>query len=55
MAERSRGTVLTIFAILFGPLALSNFSKPFLHGGQWASPCAQVRSRLRCRRGVDVM
>ena len=33
MAERSRGTVLTIFAILFGLLALSNFSKPFLHGG----------------------
>jgi hypothetical protein len=33
MAERSRGTVLTIFAILFGLLALSNFSKPFIHGG----------------------
>jgi len=33
MAERSRGTVLTIFAILFGLLALSNFLKPFLHGG----------------------
>jgi hypothetical protein len=31
MAERSRGTVLTIFAILFGLLALSNFMKPFLH------------------------
>jgi hypothetical protein len=31
MAERSRGTVLTIFAILFGLLALSNFLKPFLH------------------------
>jgi hypothetical protein len=33
MAERSRGTVLTIFAILFGLLALSNFMKPFLHDG----------------------
>ena len=33
MAERSRGTLLTIFAILFGLLALSNFMKPFLHGG----------------------
>ena len=33
MAERSRGTLLTIFAILFGLLALSNFLKPFLHGG----------------------
>jgi hypothetical protein len=32
MAERSRGTVLTIFAILFGLLALSNFMKPFLQG-----------------------
>ena len=31
MAERSRGTVLTIFAILFGLLALSNFLKPFFH------------------------
>jgi len=31
MAERSGGTVLTIFAILFGLLALSNFLKPFLH------------------------
>jgi hypothetical protein len=35
MAERSRGTLLTIFAILFGLLALSNFSKPFLHGGNF--------------------
>jgi hypothetical protein len=33
MAERSRGALLTIFAILFGLLALSNFLKPFLHGG----------------------
>ena len=33
MAERSRGMLLTIFAILFGLLALSNFMKPFLHGG----------------------
>ena len=35
MAERSRGTLLTIFAILFGLLALSNFSKPFLHGSNF--------------------
>lgn len=33
MAERSRGVTLTIFAILFGLLAVSNFLKPFLHGG----------------------
>jgi hypothetical protein len=33
MADRQRGTLLTIFAILFGLLALSNFLKPFLHGG----------------------
>jgi hypothetical protein len=31
MAEKSRGTTLTIFAILFGLLALSNFYKPFSH------------------------
>lgn len=35
MVDRSRGTLLTIFAILFGLLALSNFSKPFLHGGNF--------------------
>lgn len=29
MVERSRGPVLTTFAILFAILALSNFSKPF--------------------------
>jgi hypothetical protein len=29
MAARSRGPILTIFAILFGILAISNFSKPF--------------------------
>jgi len=33
MADRQCGTLLTIFAILFGLLALSNFLKPFLHGG----------------------
>ena len=33
MVERSRGTLLTIFAILFGLLALSNFLKPYLNGG----------------------
>jgi uncharacterized membrane protein YedE/YeeE len=31
MAEKSRGATLTIFAILFGLLALSNFIKPFSH------------------------
>lgn len=31
MAEKSRGVTLTIFAILFGLLALSNFIKPFSH------------------------
>jgi hypothetical protein len=35
MAERSRGATLTIFAILFGLLALSNFLKPVLHGGNF--------------------
>jgi hypothetical protein len=29
MADRARGPVLTIFAILFAILAVSNFSKPF--------------------------
>lgn len=29
MAEKSRGTALTIFALLFGLLAISNFAKPF--------------------------
>ena len=29
MAERARGPVLTIFAVLFVVLAISNFSKPF--------------------------
>ncbi len=29
MADSSRGAVLTVFAILFALLALSNFSKPF--------------------------
>jgi hypothetical protein len=28
---KSRGAALTIFAILFGLLAISNFSKPFSH------------------------
>ena len=31
MAEKSRGVPLTIFAILFALLALSNFIKPFSH------------------------
>jgi hypothetical protein len=31
MAEKSRGVTLTIFAILFALLALSNFIKPFSH------------------------
>jgi hypothetical protein len=31
MAGKSRGVTLTIFAILFGLLALSNFVKPFSH------------------------
>jgi len=31
MAEKSRGAALTIFALLFGLLAISNFLKPFLH------------------------
>jgi hypothetical protein len=29
--SKSRGAALTIFAILFGLLAISNFSKPFSH------------------------
>ena len=32
MAGKSRGVALTIFALLFGLLALSDFSKPLLHG-----------------------
>jgi NADH:ubiquinone oxidoreductase subunit K len=35
MAERSRGVALTIFAILFGLLAVSNFLKPVMHGGNF--------------------
>jgi hypothetical protein len=35
MAEKSRGATLTIFALLFGLLALSNFSKPFMSGGNF--------------------
>lgn len=35
MAERARGVALTIFAILFGLLAVSNFLKPVLHGGNF--------------------
>jgi hypothetical protein len=31
MAGRSRGVTLTIFALLFGLLAISNFSKPLSH------------------------
>ena len=31
MAGKSRGAALTIFAILFGLLAISNFAKPFSH------------------------
>lgn len=31
MAAKSRGAALTIFALLFGLLAISNFSKPFSH------------------------
>jgi hypothetical protein len=31
MAERSRGAALTIFAILFALLAISDFSKPLSH------------------------
>lgn len=33
MAQAQRGTALTIFAILFGLLAISNFLKPFQFGG----------------------
>ena len=29
MADSSRGAVLTVFAVLFALLAISNFSKPF--------------------------
>jgi hypothetical protein len=31
MAGKSRGVTLTIFALLFGLLAISNFSKPLSH------------------------
>jgi hypothetical protein len=31
MAGKSRGVALTIFALLFGLLAISNFSKPLSH------------------------
>ncbi len=31
MAEKSRGAALTIFALLFVLLAISNFAKPFSH------------------------
>ena len=31
MAGKSRGTALTIFALLFGLLAISDFAKPFSH------------------------
>jgi len=33
MAQAQRGTALTIFAVLFGLLAISNFLKPFQFGG----------------------
>lgn len=33
MANRERGTALTVFAILFGILAISNLLKPFHLGG----------------------
>jgi hypothetical protein len=31
MPGKSRGAALTVFALLFGLLAISNFSKPFSH------------------------
>ena len=34
MAQAERGRALTIFAILFGLLAVSNFLKPFRFGGE---------------------
>ena len=34
MAQAERGPALTIFAILFGILAISNFLKPFQFGGE---------------------
>ena len=34
MAQAERGRALTIFAILFGILAISNFLKPFQFGGE---------------------
>ncbi len=37
MASKDRGTILTVFAILFGVMAISNFLKPFqLFGDQTA-------------------
>jgi hypothetical protein len=32
MAEKSRGATLTVFALLFVLLAISDFSKPLFHG-----------------------
>ena len=34
MAQATRGTTLTVFAILFGLLAISNLLKPFQFGGE---------------------
>jgi hypothetical protein len=34
MAQATRGTTLTVFAILFGILAISNLLKPFQFGGE---------------------
>ncbi len=34
MANRERGTALTVFAVLFGILAISNLLKPFQFGGE---------------------
>jgi hypothetical protein len=35
MAEKSRGTALTIFALLFVLLAISDFAKPLLHNANF--------------------
>ena len=35
MAGKSRGVTLTIFALLFGLLAISNFSKPLSHSANF--------------------
>jgi hypothetical protein len=35
MAEKSRGAALTIFALLFALLAISNFTKPFSHSANF--------------------